>query len=303
MNGLLIIDKPQGMTSHDVVRRIRRLFRTRKVGHAGTLDPLATGVLPVALGEATRTLQFLMAGAKTYRATLKLGEVTDTQDAEGQVLETHPVPTLTAEEIDGVCRSFLGTIEQLPPMYSALKKDGVPLHRLARQGVEVERETREVHIERLDVLEIDLPFVTLEVDCSKGTYVRTLAHDIGQRLGPGAHLTALRRRRNGAFSEADSVTLSALEACPDPRQHPGLLSLESALRAYPALEIDAAAAQRLGHGIPPELGALSDPVTVAAGEVVMLHHAGHLMAAARFAPGREQEKRGDFELLRVFNRI
>jgi tRNA pseudouridine55 synthase len=210
MNGILLIDKPQGMTSHDVVRRVRRLLRTRRVGHTGTLDPLATGVLPVAVGEATRIVQFLMEGDKTYRAVLKLGEITTTQDAEGEVLERRPVEGITVEAVIAAARSFAGVIHQLPPMYSALKKDGVPLYRLARQGIEVERESREVRIDRLQILDVDLPLVTLEVDCSKGTYVRTLCHDLGLALGTGAHLVALRRTRSGSFTEADCVKLEQL---------------------------------------------------------------------------------------------
>jgi tRNA pseudouridine55 synthase len=298
MNGILLIDKPQGMTSHDVVRRVRRLLRTRRVGHTGTLDPLATGVLPVAVGEATRIVQFLMEGDKTYRAVLKLGETTTTQDAEGEVLERRPVAGITAEAVTAAARSFVGVIRQLPPMYSALKKDGVPLYRLARQGVEVERESREVRIDRLQILAVDLPLITLEVDCSKGTYVRTLCHDFGLVLGTGAHLVALRRTRSGTFTEADCVTLEQLET--DGAAAPPLLSVTEALIGMPALEIDAEAARRLADGIPPTLASLVAVPGCPEGETVRLMHGGTLLAVARFAPGRSSEKRGDFELLRVF---
>lgn len=298
MNGILLIDKPQGMTSHDVVRRVRRLLRTRRVGHTGTLDPMATGVLPVAIGEATRIVQFLMEGDKTYRAVLKLGEATTTQDAEGEVLERRPVEGLTAEVVMAAARSFEGVIRQLPPMYSALKKDGVPLYRLARQGIEVERESREVRIDRLQILEVDLPLITLEVDCSKGTYVRTLCHDLGLALGTGAHLVALRRTRSGSFTEADCVTLERLET--NGTAAPPLLSVDEALRGMPALEVDAEASRRLADGIPPALASLSAAPGCPEGETVRLMHAGTLLAIARFAPGRLSEKRGDFELLRVF---
>jgi tRNA pseudouridine55 synthase len=298
MNGILLIDKPQGMTSHDVVRRVRRLLQTRRVGHTGTLDPLATGVLPVAVGEATRIVEFLMAGDKTYRAVLKLGETTTTQDAEGEVLEHRPTVGITVDAVVAAARSFEGVIRQLPPMYSALKKDGVPLYRLARQGIEVERESREVRIDRLEILDVDLPRITLEVDCSKGTYVRTLCHDLGLALGTGAHLVALRRTRSGSFIAADCVTLEQLEAAGTAA--PPLLSVDEALRDMPALEIDAEAARRLGDGIPPALSSLSAAPLYTEGETVRLMHAGRLLAVARFAPGRVSEKRGDFELLRVF---
>jgi tRNA pseudouridine55 synthase len=298
MNGILLIDKPPGMTSHDVVRRVRRLLRTRRVGHTGTLDPLATGVLPIAVGEATRIVQFLMEGDKTYRAILKLGATTTTQDAEGEVLERRPVEGITAETVMAAARSFEGVIRQLPPMYSALKKDGVPLYRLARQGIEVERESRAVRIDRLQILDVDLPLITLEVDCSKGTYVRTLCHDLGLALGTGAHLVALRRTRSGSFTEADCVTLEQLET--DGTATPPLLSVDEALRGMPALEVDAEAARRLADGIPPALASLSAAPGCPEGETVRLMHAGTLLAIARFAPGRLNEKRGDFELLRVF---
>lgn len=299
MNGILLIDKPPGMTSHDVVRRVRRLLRTRRVGHTGTLDPLATGVLPVAVGEATRIVQFLMEGDKTYRAVLKLGATTTTQDAEGEVLEHRPVEGVTADAIVAAARSFEGVIRQLPPMYSALKKDGVPLYQLARQGIEVERELREVRIDRLQILDVQLPLVTIEVDCSKGTYVRTLCHDLGRALGPGAHLVTLRRTRSGSFTESDCVTLEQLEA--GDLVEPPYLSISAALRGMPALEIDAAATRRLADGIPPALVALVGSTVCPEGATVRLTHAGVLLAIARFAPARLKEKRGDFELLRVFH--
>lgn len=298
MNGLLIIDKPPGMTSHDVVRRVRRLLHIRRVGHAGTLDPMATGLLLVAVGEATRLVEFLMDGEKTYRAVLKLGESTDTQDAEGKLLEQRPVGNLDRETIEEACRAFTGRIRQKPPMYSALKRNGVPLHRLARQGIEVEREEREVEVRRLQVLDIRLPLVTLEVDCAKGTYIRTLAHDLGEALGCGAHLVSLRRTRSGSFSETDSLSLAALET--GAVSHPSLLPLRAALPEVPVLELSGEAVARLRDGIPPAIGELTGELP-AAGATVLLLERGELRAVARFAPARQQERRGDFELLRVFH--
>jgi len=298
MNGLLIIDKPQGLTSHDVVRRVRRLLRTRRVGHTGTLDPLATGVLPVAVGEATRLVQFLMEGEKGYRATLRFGEITDTQDAEGEVLERRSIAGVTAAAVEAAARSLEGDILQVPPMYSALKKDGVPLYRLAREGLEVQREARPIFVRRLQILSIDLPLVTFEVDCSKGTYVRTLCHDLGLALGCGAHLVALRRTRTGSFTEADCVRLEELEAAEGDVR---LLPPGEALREMPALELDANAVKRLADGIPPEISSLLAHPACAPGETVRLMQGPALLAVARYAPGREKEKRGDFELLRVFN--
>jgi tRNA pseudouridine55 synthase len=299
MDGLLVIDKPSGVTSHDVVRQVRRMCRQRQVGHAGTLDPMATGILVVGVGEATRIIQFLMAGDKTYRATLKLGETTDSQDAEGQVLAQRGWEMVTEEAVARACRSLVGSIKQVPPMFSALKKDGVPLYRLARQGIEIAREAREVSIHQIRVEKIDLPFVTLVVDCSKGTYIRTLCHDIGEMLGCGAHMTALRRTRSGCFREADSIRLEDYVNAPDSLP---LLSIEQGLRDLPACEVSPAAATRLRNGIPPTADELSGGSLPEVGRIVLLFDSGTLLAASRFAPDREQEKRGDFELIRVFPR-
>jgi len=300
MDGLLIIDKELGLTSNDVVRKVRRLLGQRRVGHCGTLDPLATGVLPVAVGRATRLVEFLMEGEKTYRATLKLGEITATQDAEGEVIDRRDWTGVSESAIMAAATTLTGPIEQIPPMYSALKRDGVPLYKLARQGVEVVREARAITIFRLDVLAINLPFVTIEVDCSKGTYIRTLAHDLGLLLGCGAHLTALRRTRNGRFKEEQSITLTALEDHLKSGGVPPLFDLFAAMSGVPHCPLTAAAAQRLSDGVPPELSGLTAPVTAAVGELVLLTYAEAMLAIARYAPGREREVRGDFELLRVF---
>jgi tRNA pseudouridine55 synthase len=300
MNGLLLLDKDGGMTSHDVVRRLRRLAGLRRIGHAGTLDPMATGLLLVALGETTRLIEFLMDGEKSYRATLQLGAVTDTQDAEGEILERRPVPKFSMEELLDATRTLTGSIMQLPPMYSALKKNGVPLYRLARRGVEVERESREVEIRRLEILAAEDDRLTIEVDCSKGTYIRTLAHDLGQLLGTGAHLTALRRLRSGSFSVAEAHTLPKMESAG--REQLTLLSPADTLRGMPRLQLLPEAIVRLRCGIPPALPDLSDGPLPVEGETVALLQGDRLLAVTRFAPARLLEKRGDFELLRVFER-
>ncbi len=299
MNGVLIIDKPSGITSHDVVRRLRRLLQTRRIGHAGTLDPMATGILQVAVGEGTRLVEFLMEGEKTYQAVLRLGETTDTQDAEGKIIESRPVGVIGPEEIEAACHAFRGRIRQIPPMFSALKKNGVSLHRLARQGIEVEREPREIEIRRLSILAVDLPQITLEVDCTKGTYIRTLAHDLGAALGPGAHLISLRRLRSGSFAEVDSTPLTELEAADLSGGCPGLLSLKEALRGYRLLTVNDVAALRLQNGVPPNIVETMGerPET---GETVLLLHRQELLAVARFDPDHCWEKRGDFALQRVF---
>ena len=300
MNGLLLIDKPQGLTSHDVVSRIRRICKTRKVGHAGTLDPLATGVLPVAIGTGTKVLQFLLVVDKSYRATLRLGVSTDTLDSEGTEIDRRELPTDCEARLQQIVRKFLGTIQQVPPMYSALKKDGVPLYKLARQGQTVEREARTVDISRLDIVSIDLPDVVIEVDCSKGTYIRTLAQDIGDAVGCGAHIVALRRLRSGPFVIDDCVTLESL-ADQSTDTKAGFLSIEQSLAFYPAVNLSVAAAKSLSFGVPPLMSDVVVDQELASGRLVRLMDADRLVAMARYAPQRHREKRGDFELVRVFH--
>jgi len=286
------------MTSFDVVRTIRRALKVRRVGHCGTLDPMATGVLPVAIGEATRLVEFVMDGEKIYRGTLKLGETTDTQDAEGTILNCRAIDGIDRTRIEDVIASLLGPIQQLPPMYSALKRDGVPLYALARKGVEVERDLRSIEIYRFELCSLDLPFVTFEVTCSKGTYVRTLAHDLGARLGCGAHLTALRRLKSGAFSERDAFSLDRLLSAPETVQ---LLPLSTALASLPVLDLSTEALVRLKNGVPPQQSEVSNMQPFpAAGSLVSLCRDQQLVAVARFEPDRESELRGDFVLLRVF---
>ena len=298
MNGFLVVDKPQGVTSFDVVRTVRRALKVRRVGHCGTLDPMATGVLPVAIGEATRLVEFVMDGEKIYRGTLKLGETTDTQDAEGTILSCSAIDAIDRAQIEVAIATLLGPIQQLPPMYSALKRDGVPLYELARKGVEVERALRSIEIYRFELCSLDLPFVTFEVTCSKGTYVRTLAHDLGARLGCGAHLTALRRLKSGAFSEGDAISLDRLRSDPESVQ---LLPVSAALAALPVLDLSTEALHRLKNGVPPQQSEVSTihPFPTA-GSLVTLCRDRQLVAVARFEPERENEPRGDFVLLRVF---
>lgn len=198
-SGVLIVDKSPDMTSHDVVAVARRCLATKKIGHCGTLDPMATGMLILVIGNATRIQDLLMSEDKEYTGTLTLGATTNTQDREGEILETKPVPTLTQEEIAAAFDTMRGDFYQTPPMVSAIKKDGVPLYKLARKGQEVEREPRLVRVFDYEITRMDLPEIDFRVVCSKGFYVRTYAHDIGQKLGCGAHLSALRRTRSGHF--------------------------------------------------------------------------------------------------------
>lgn len=235
MNGFLLINKPSGMTSHDVVNAVRRMAAIRRVGHAGTLDPMATGVLVLALGAATRLVQFIDNSDKTYRATLRLGETTTTYDADGDLVERRPV-TVNQADVEMALAGFRGDIAQIPPMYSAVKVKGQKLYKLARQGKEIERAARPVTIHRLDVLDWAPPDLTIEVVCSAGTYIRSLAHDLGQTLGCGAHLTALTRTAAGDFRLEDSHTLEALDALAQAgRLAEVLLPPETALAALPVI--------------------------------------------------------------------
>jgi tRNA pseudouridine55 synthase len=216
LEGVLLVDKPTDHTSHDVVARLRGKLRMRRIGHAGTLDPMATGLLVILVGKATRISQYLMSVDKVYAGTIKLGEVTNTQDAEGEVLETRPVPSLAEAEIRQALQGFIGDQYQLPPMFSAIKIDGVPLYKRAREGEEVEREPRFIRVVSYELTRWASPELDFRVHCTKGTYVRTLAHDLGQRLGCGAHLKALRRLSSGDLTMEKALTLDQIMAMPIP---------------------------------------------------------------------------------------
>ena len=213
-SGVLLIDKAPDMTSHDVVAIARRALNTKKIGHCGTLDPMATGLLMLVIGRATKIQDLLMSEDKEYVGTLTLGAVTSTQDRQGEVLETKPVPAFSEAEIRTAFDSFTGEFEQMPPMVSAIKKDGVPLYKLARKGQEVERALRPVRVTGYQVTRIELPEIDFTVNCSKGFYVRTYAHDIGEKLGCGGHLSALRRTRSGKFTLDRAVTIADLKNAP-----------------------------------------------------------------------------------------
>lgn len=214
INGVVVIDKPKGVTSHDVVGMLRKRFNTRRVGHTGTLDPIATGVLPVCIGSATKASDMLSAADKRYSAVMELGKRSDTLDAEGDILEKNPV-NVTENEIRAVISEFVGEQEQLPPMYSAIKQNGKKLYELAREGIETVREKRHIRIYSINPIRIDIPYVTIDVHCSKGTYIRSLCDDIGARLGCGAVMTELRRTETAGFSIEEAYTIEKLDSLPD----------------------------------------------------------------------------------------
>lgn len=210
LDGAILVDKPSGPTSHDVVDAIRRKFGIKKVGHCGTLDPNATGLLIIVLGRGTKLSERLMGDDKVYEGTVKFGEATDSYDSDGELTASLPVPTMTLDALNEIAATFIGDQMQVPPMVSAIKKNGVPLYKLARKGVEVEREPRLVHIYNFRFTEYAEPLGKCRVACTKGTYIRSLAHDLGQKLGCGAHLSELRRSASGKFDVADAITLEAL---------------------------------------------------------------------------------------------
>ena len=206
LDGALLIDKPAGPTSHDVVDAIRRQFQIKKVGHCGTLDPNATGLLIIVLGRGTKLSEKLMSSDKVYEGTMKFGETTDSYDADGELVASLPVPPMTLDELNEMAATFIGDQMQMPPMVSAIKKDGVPLYKLARKGIEVQREPRLIHIYNFRCLDYQEPLAHFRVACTKGTYVRSLVHDVGQKAGCGAHLANLRRTVSGKFDVADSLS-------------------------------------------------------------------------------------------------
>ena len=209
-DGAILVDKPAGPTSHDVVDAIRRKFGIKKVGHCGTLDPNATGLLIIVLGRGTKLSERLMGDDKVYEGTIKFGETTDSQDSDGELTGSLPVLPMTLDELNAEAASFIGDQMQMPPMVSAIKKNGVPLYKLARKGIEVEREPRLIHVYNFRFTEYAEPLAKFRVACTKGTYVRSLAHDLGQKLGCGAHLTALRRSASGKFDVADALPLDVI---------------------------------------------------------------------------------------------
>ena len=295
LNGFFVIDKQAGVTSHDIVAMVRRAIGQKKVGHTGTLDPFATGVLPVAVGEGTKAIQFLDESEKEYRAVLRLGISTDTQDLTGQVTSERDWSHLCAEDLERLVPQFLGRISQLPPMFSALKRDGVPLYKLARKGIEVERELREVEIHSLSFDWIRLPEACFTVRCSRGTYVRTLAMDIGEALGCGAHLLELRRTRSGLFREADALGIPELSA--SKLQESLLFPLDRALSHLKRLELNEQGGRKVSNGVAP---AASDFVASALEELFPGEQV-RLYLGERFAAVAEWDNVKGLRLSRVFN--
>lgn len=282
INGILNLNKPKGKTSFDVVALVRRLSGERKVGHAGTLDPEATGVLLVCLGQGTRVIEFLTEAKKSYRAELEFGIATDTYDASGRVTERGDASLLTREQVETAVASFRGSIDQIPPMYSAVKHQGKPLYRLARLGVEVPRKARRVEISRLEIVNWQPPLLTIEVECSKGTYIRSLTHDLGQGLGCGAHLRDLIRLSSGSFHLSDAVTIPELEDAFKQGCWPELIHpIDVALLHLTAVSVDEEGEHSLENGRPL---VLAEKDAAAGSRCRAYSRDGHLIALVRYDP-------------------
>ena len=251
IHGVFLLDKPQGMSSNDIMQKVKRIFQANKAGHTGALDPLATGMLPICLGEATKFSQFLLDADKRYLVTAKLGERTDTSDAEGQIVETREVKVKTSEILTAL-EQFRGNILQVPTMFSALKHNGKPLYEYARQGITVEREARPITIFELNFIEYNAPYLTLEVHCSKGTYIRTLVDDLGEVLGCGAHVTMLRRTAVADYPTEKMLDWHALQSLAEPQDlsllDALLLPMDTAVAKLPALTLNESQTQGIGFG-------------------------------------------------------
>jgi len=299
LSGVVVVDKPSGPTSFDVVRRVKGLFKAKRCGHTGTLDPTATGVLPICIGDATKIASFISEGEKEYDAVVRFGVTTDTQDSAGRALETRPTDELSEARVREALTGFVGLVEQTPPMYSARKIDGKRLYELARAGEEVEREARQVHIDEARLLFFRPPDAGIFVRCSKGTYLRTLAHDLGQKVGCGAHLKELKRVRVGPFALEDSVGLDVLMAeAKENREglerfvHP----LSRALTDLAELQLDTQLARRVAHGHAPgpaDLSRLRAPPFPRGRKIRLIDPESRVLAVA------ESDGVGTLKLLRV----
>lgn len=303
IDGFLVVNKPSGITSHDVVSILRRTLHQKKIGHTGTLDPFATGVLPVALGEGTKAIPFLDESVKEYQAVMRLGVSTDTLDLTGNTVLQRDCSHLTPEMIHAIVARFTGNILQLPPMFSAIKQGGVPLYKLARKGETVERKEREVVIHSLVIDRISLPDVAFTVRCSRGTYVRTLADDMGEALNAGAHLIELRRKASGSFLLENSVSLDELASADiDALLQEKLINIRQALSGLAEFDLTESGCKRIRNGIAPvpaDLESLS-AMNLHPGRVKLLCN-GALQAVCDIFPTAQRPECFEMKLCRVFN--
>ncbi len=286
VSGVLLLDKPLGYSSNQALQKVKWLYQAAKAGHTGTLDPLATGLLPICLGEATKFAQVLTDADKTYIATIRLGVTTTTADAEGEVLETKSV-NVTETQFDAACQLFLGEISQVPPMYSALKVDGKPMYEYARAGQEVERKPRQVTVHAIERLAFDCDVAQIQVTCSKGTYIRTLVEDIGNQLGCGAHLAGLRRTATAGYTLERAYTIEVMEGMDITARDACLLPVDSAIANLPKIQLGADAAYFLLQG-----QAVWVPGKVPQGEMRLYDEADHFLGLGyRLGNGKIAPKR------------
>ena len=308
MSGVLVIDKPKGWTSHDVVARVRKMLKVKKAGHGGTLDPLATGVLPIYLNEGTKLVAFNLAGIKEYLATMKLGQETDTLDADGKVVREKEGFSFSREEIEEVLGRFRGTIHQTPPLYSAIKQGGLPMYKRVRSGERPSLTKRETTIHGLSLQKVSLPFVTLEVTCGRGTYIRSLCADIGQALGCGAHLVELRRLRSGKFTALQALSLDDLSRLADQgKVRERIIPLKDSVDISGEIWVEGKTAERVRNGRPLHLSDLPEGKRgrLRKGQRVgLLHGAEKLLAIAESQVDEEpgqSESQPALRLLRIFH--
>ncbi|NIO05825.1 MAG: tRNA pseudouridine(55) synthase TruB [Proteobacteria bacterium] len=310
LEGFLVVDKPIGVSSYDVIRAVKKRLSPGKIGHTGTLDPLASGVLPVVINGATRVIPFLDERVKGYEGTLRLGVVTDSDDSTGRVLRVIPLnrAVLTRDRIRGVFEGFVGKIRQVPPMFSAAKYHGKPLYKFARRGIEVKRREREVEILSLEIGEIDLPLVDFRVFCSKGTYVRALSRQIGEALGVGAHICRLRRTRSGPFTLDHSINLEEFERLVEAGElERRMITVRDALRGMPEIEVGHDLGRRIRNGgqvFPRDLEGLNVPL-LEKNQRIRIAHEGQIVAIAEARipssdPGGQVPEGPALSLLRVF---
>ena len=289
VHGILLLDKPAGYSSNQAVQKVRWLYQARKAGHTGSLDPFATGMLPVCFGEASKTAGFMLDASKTYLASARFGQATATGDVEGEIISELPVPDFSAEDFERAFEGFRGPIEQVPPMYSALKLQGQPLYKLARAGKEVERKPRSVTIHSLELITWEAPVLQFSVHCSKGTYIRTLAEDIAETMGNCAHLQALRRTGVSPFREEGMISLQEIEqAVQEERQDSLLLPSDAGLESWPVVCLEDEAGSRFSHG---------NPVTVTEthdGNVRVYNRQGQLLGLGELRPDSELRPRRVF---------
>jgi tRNA pseudouridine55 synthase len=289
VHGILLLDKPAGYSSNQAVQKVRWLYQARKAGHTGSLDPFATGMLPVCFGEASKTAGFMLDASKTYLASARFGQATTTADIEGEIISELPVPDFSAEDFERAFEGFRGPIEQVPPMYSALKLKGQPLYKLAREGKEVERKPRSVTIHSLELIAWEAPVLQFSVHCSKGTYIRTLAEDIAQAMGNCAHLQALRRIGVSLFREKGMISLQEIEqAVQEERQDSLLLPSDAGLENWPVVCLEDEAGARFSHGNPVPVTETHD------GNVRVYNRQGQLLGLGELRPDSELRPRRVF---------